>query len=221
MKRLLLSPVLAKWCELIGLWMIIGGLIADGVLFIDAIFWEAIPPKPEKWLSLAFTLTIALGVWIEHIGAKMLEAPRRLTLQQRSVVAEKMRSFAKIADNAKQEAAVFPTSFTSVESGNLADDIASALEEAEWRVTRYPVTYSPVGTTFAIEGVALLIPKNNVRALRIAHALVSALRSAGIDTEIADFRRNGCEELSTRPSQGYIDSNPSCSAISVMVGERP
>jgi hypothetical protein len=101
MKRLLLSLGSARWLESIGLWMIIGGLVAEAALFIDAIFWELIPSKPSKWLSFVFTLTIAIGVWLEHVGMAEAESVRRkprreLLIGKIPLITEALRSFGNI-----------------------------------------------------------------------------------------------------------------------------
>lgn len=64
MKRSLLRVFSAETVELIGLWLIISGLVGEAVL----IFWK-IETSWEKPLTFVFTVAIALGVWIESVGA--------------------------------------------------------------------------------------------------------------------------------------------------------
>jgi hypothetical protein len=68
MKRWLLSVVSPERLETVGLWLIVIGLLAEAALIANAMLFESIPPKFEKVLSAIFTIAIAAGVWIEHVG---------------------------------------------------------------------------------------------------------------------------------------------------------
>lgn len=134
-------------------------------------------------------------------------APRRLTQEQLTTIAEKMKSWAKLTDGHAQSAAVFPFP-PNFESSSLAGQIISALETAGWKINTYPVTYAmPIG---AVSGVGILTSSNS-RGIAVANSLVEALRAEGIHAGIIDIKRRGCEEMGY--TQEAIDSNPSCSSI--------
>ena len=60
----------------VGLWLIVMGLVAEAIMFLDAILFGALPPKLDKPLSVIFTLAIAAGVWIEYVGGNAIEAAK-------------------------------------------------------------------------------------------------------------------------------------------------
>jgi hypothetical protein len=71
MKRSLLRVLSAEKAEFIGLWLIIAGLVGEAVL----IFWK-IDPSWERPLTFVFTVAIALGVWIESVGASDISSEK-------------------------------------------------------------------------------------------------------------------------------------------------
>lgn len=71
MKRLLLSWLSAELLETIGLWLIIGGLIGEAALVFSWLETEF-----EKPLTFAFTVAIALGVWLENVGASDISSEK-------------------------------------------------------------------------------------------------------------------------------------------------
>jgi len=115
MKRWLLSLVSAETLETIGLWLIIVGLIGEAGLVFS---WFETQAHFEKSLTFVFTLAIAFGVWLEHVGAadissekdariaeanaraleaqlelEKLRAPRHLSREQWAAVIDKIRPF--------------------------------------------------------------------------------------------------------------------------------
>jgi hypothetical protein len=46
----------------------VSGLLAEAAVIADALTIEMIPSKLDKLLSAIFTVAIAAGVWIEHVG---------------------------------------------------------------------------------------------------------------------------------------------------------
>ena len=86
--RLLLSIASAETLNSVGLYLIIVGLVAEAVV----VFF--VPSgRSEKLLSISFTLVIALGVWVEHVGTEALSAPRTLRDGQQAVIIAKLRTF--------------------------------------------------------------------------------------------------------------------------------
>jgi hypothetical protein len=75
MKRLL-SLFSAESVEVLGLWLIVVGLVLEAALIADALIMELLPTKFDKPLSIAFTLMIAVGVWIEHAAASKSKVAR-------------------------------------------------------------------------------------------------------------------------------------------------
>jgi hypothetical protein len=218
MKRSFLSPEALKS---FGLWLIVVALLAEALLVIDGMTLESLTPKWEKLLTALFTVAIAFGVWVEHFGAKIVDAPRRLTAEQQKEIAEKLKPFTKVteptpAEIGTQEAAVFANDWKSMEAVILANDIAASLQLAGWRVNRNSVTH---GMSLTVSGVSLIVPMTNPRALTVAEAVIAALAANRIWAHICPLRRNGCEESGWPPEE--IASTPGCSAISLVVGERP
>lgn len=153
-----------------------------------------------------------------QLALERFKAPRTLAEAQLSDITSKMSKWATLPKSgASQSVAVFSVSDT-FESKTLADQIATALgpEGAKWTINRFPVMY---GMQFSVSGVALLIPKSNPRGLEVANDLANVLNGNGITAFIAPERRDGCEEMKGFEQKADID--PSCSAISVMVGEKP
>lgn len=70
MKRSFLSP---ECLVLVGLWLIIGGLAGEAALIVEGMLFEIISSKLEKSLTILFTVAIALGVWLEHAAASIVE----------------------------------------------------------------------------------------------------------------------------------------------------
>lgn len=142
-------------------------------------------------------------------------APRQLDSLQQKSIADKMSNWSKLPGGQKQRVAVFPYP-PSFEGGHLANQILSVLSDAGWDTNTYPVTY---GFNFTgIFGIGVLT-SSNPRGIAVAKSLVEALRSVGLDANVIDIKRKGCEELGIK--QDTIESEPSCSAISVFVGNHP
>lgn len=140
-------------------------------------------------------------------------APRQLSPEQQTLIAESLSTLATIA-GVKQSVAVFPTS-SSFESAHLADEIAATLDAAGWDINRNSVTY---GVPYSVSGVGLLT-SSNPRAISTATALAKALNDAGIASFIIPTKRSGCEEMKLPPAR--ISSDPWCSQISIFVGDHP
>jgi hypothetical protein len=151
---------------------------------------------------------------LEKLKAKL--AWRNLASEQQRAVGEKMARWAKLpVGGAKQSVAVFSIT-GSFESTRLADQIADALgpSGAGFTINRYPVTY---GISLSVSGVAMLT-SSNPRGNSVAEALVEALNEQGIIASVAAQKAIGCEETKMWNS---IDTDPACSAVSIMVGDHP
>jgi hypothetical protein len=159
-----------------GLWLIIGALLADGAV----IFW--VPSPTDKPLSFICDLAIALGVWVEHIGAGAKEAPRVLTAEQRARITEKVKQFA----GQEFVGSVAPGAGDALP---LWRQIAGALRDANWTLAPPPAmsvdNIVPVGlaaTTSTAVGI-LISPHGFMSSpalLTHAEALAGALNEEGI-----------------------------------------
>lgn len=88
MNGFFLAIASAVTLKTVGLWLIILGLVAEAAVIIF------VPSgSVEKSLSVTFTLVIALGVWVEHIGAESIAGPRVLTQEQRGRIVDKLKQF--------------------------------------------------------------------------------------------------------------------------------
>lgn len=124
MRRLLLSAATDKTLERIGLWLIIAGLIGEAILIIAAIPPEKIPGEAARVLSIICTLAIAFGVWVEHVGSAAVAAPRRLTVRQRAILSDRLKTFSGTN---------FAMSVAGAEAIDFAADIADALKASGWQ----------------------------------------------------------------------------------------
>ena|ERR1700736_2912885 len=152
---------------------------------------------------------------LDTIKAKL--SWRTLTKPQQRAVAQKMSVWAKLPEgDTRQSVAVFSTNGL-FESTQLADQISEALgpNGAGFTIYRYPVTY---GISVSVSGVALLT-SSHPRGLKVANALVEALVEQNINASIAPQRAPGCENM--RDFEDRKDTDPACSAISIMVGDHP
>jgi hypothetical protein len=194
MNRLLFSIVSPERLELIGLSLIIGGLVAEGARTLDSLFWEAIPLRPSRWMSLTFTLVVAIGVWLEHVGmaevAALRRKPRRELLAGKlEIITGAVRSFTNITF----DAGIGPN------DGDVEDflwDLESGLWAAGWTQVSWT---RPTGQTggvlrggsgrpalgeVAASNVSVQIhPGQEDRYGPAANALVEALNKAGFDAQ--------------------------------------
>jgi hypothetical protein len=88
MNGFFLAIASAVTLKTVRLWLIILGLVAEAaaIIFVPS-------GSVEKSLSVTFTLVIALGVWVEHIGAESIAGPRVLTQEQRGRIVDKLKQF--------------------------------------------------------------------------------------------------------------------------------
>jgi hypothetical protein len=174
----LLSLASPKRLKLIGLWMIIAGLIGDAgiIAFIPS-------GTIEKILSALSSLVIALGVWVEEVGADAINAPRELDDKQAQEIIAKISAFpgtpfAIDADPAAEYAFV--------------NRLIEVLQRAGWRWQSYSTSLCtlPVGDISALplgtigiqhadgSGVQLRINRDSTVLMEPAHALAFALTNA-------------------------------------------
>jgi hypothetical protein len=120
----------AELVEKVGLWAIIAGLIGEALQIIYAFFLSEISFAWDKSLSAFFTLTIALGVWIEHAGAAEAAArhrrPRRELFGSHGAFIQALRAFPGMEFDIG----------SGPNDGEVEDfiwDIEPALEEAGWK----------------------------------------------------------------------------------------
>lgn len=141
-----------------------------------------------------------------------LRAPRVLTAEQRLDIAAKMAAWKTLKGGETQRVAVFALN-NDLEAVSLANQIADALGQsgAGWAINRYPVMY---GESFAADGVGLLAT-TTPRGVEVASALLHALDANGIASSIVFRDHAGCS------SPKKIEEDSGCSAISVMVGNKP
>src|ERR1700674_1657345 len=136
--RFLLSLASPEALKFVGLWMIIAGLVAEAAVII------AVPSGGlEKTLSVLFTLLIAAGVWIEHVGTAALEAVQQ---KEAALSQEQLRkqigprridseTFLKALEGKPKAPAEIMFSREDGEAFQLAIQIRNLLREAGWVVT--------------------------------------------------------------------------------------
>ncbi len=76
MRRWLLSRFSAERLEIIGLWLIIVGLVGEAALVVVMVPPELIPAVADRALTIVSTLAIALGVWLENVGAAAISGEK-------------------------------------------------------------------------------------------------------------------------------------------------
>lgn len=153
-----------------------------------------------------------------QLALEKFRAPRSLSVEQRADIVSRMSKWATIpASGESQSVAVFSLD-SSFESANLANQIAEVLgpQGAAWRMSRYPVMY---GNSYSVTGVGMLTA-SNPRGIAVAKDLVAALTAHGIEAFVIPDKRRGCEEMGPE-YQAQADSNPACSSISIIVGDKP
>jgi hypothetical protein len=98
MKRLL-SLFSTESIEVVGLWLIVVGLVLEVALIADALIMELLPTKFDKPLSMAFTLMIAVGVWVEHAAASKSKVARDAEAELKFARLDKKITPREINDN--------------------------------------------------------------------------------------------------------------------------
>ena len=215
MKRWLLFLASPTWLERVGLWMIVGGLIAEALLIVDALTIESLPSKLDKPLSAIFTVAIALGVWIEHVGAEAIKsrerAPRHLERKQWAALIKTLRFFAP-----QQFDVAALTS--DPEAINFGREIESNLRSAGWRQLdwksgggglqqAFQPSGSPLWGIVTIEGVLIAVhPERASELFPIGKELMDGLIDAGIDAR-------------AEPASGGKNAN--VAAIHILIGKKP
>jgi hypothetical protein len=136
--RAVLSLASPETLKSLGLWLIIGGLVAEAAVIVF------VPSgKTEKTLSVIFTLVIAAGVWIEHVGASALEAaheaqarlelaklqgPRNLSPAAQGQILARLKTFGAKPFN-------IGVLIGGLEPGSeLADQLIAILSAASWQL---------------------------------------------------------------------------------------
>jgi hypothetical protein len=228
MKRLLLSVARAETIETFGLRLIILGLIAEAVLIAYALSIEPLPASLDKLLSAMFTLAIAMGVWIEHIGVNAKAAPRNLTIAQQKRIATKMASFNGLR-------AVLGAVPPSVTNTDVLEQLLSALRMADVdafiNLNGVEASVSPTGasnrgtmlTKGFPNGIAMIFTTGNERAEAFSTALANAL----IDEKLAATVVGGRDEermawrLREGAAAGLTRNDKQFEPVIVVVGDKP
>ena len=207
--------------------LFIGSLVV-GVISTIVIVWMS-NVKEEHWSDLRrrsderiaelSTETAAANARAKEaeLALAKFKAPRHLSPEQQAELVQKMSAWSVIPKSGlPQSVAVFAIS-TAFEANAFADQLATTLgpQGAKWSVNRNHVMY---GKSFTLRGVGLLISSNK-RAEEISEALVKALNKADIFAFVVPERRLGCEDIPSLIDR--IDTDPACSAISVIVGDKP
>ena len=142
-------------------------------------------------------------------------APRRLSSAQQTSLAAKLAKWANRNEWTKQVAfvAAIPDSH---EGTVFANDILYALKAAGWD-TRAS-TSGMTGTVKGVSGVVVRTSSNPL-AIAVAHALVEALAEERVLASVLPEKARGCEEEGR--SKDYMDKEPACSMIQVIVADHP
>ncbi|UVK44761.1 hypothetical protein BPNPMPFG_000220 [Mesorhizobium sp. AR07] len=152
-----------------------------------------------------------------QLALERFKAPRALSSEQQRDIANRMSKWAVLEKSGeKQSIAVFSVS-DSMESKWLANQLAEILgpDGAKCSINRNSVMY---GASYNVRGVGLLI-SSSPRGAAVATDLLNSLTENGISAFIVPQRRSGCAEM--KGEEDKDDTNPWCSSISLMVGEKP
>lgn len=152
-----------------------------------------------------------------QLQLEKFRSPRVITDEQRVAIVGALSKWALIGDGGqRQSLAVFPID-PSFEAASLADQLATVFgaDGVGFSINRNAVMY---GKTYSLSGVGLLTSRNP-RGITVAAAIAETLNAAGIQAFVLSDRRKGCEDM--EQYKGDAETDPWCSAISLMVGEHP
>jgi len=141
--------------------------------------------------------------------------PRRFSSSQQEIILTKLASLAKPTEFIRQHASVaaFPE---TKEANDFADDIVSILAAAGW--STYKGINGMMGRQPITAGVVVRT-SSNPRSIMAGNALVAALVSEHVVAVVLPERARGCEEEGR--TQEYMDHEPACSMIQVLVRDHP
>jgi uncharacterized membrane protein len=215
-----LSPEKLRW---LGFWLIIIGLIGEAAVIIFVTFG-----KWEKVLTSIFTVMIAIGVWLEKVGADESTEPRHLASEQQQRIASKMAAF-------KGLRAVLGAVPPSAKNTNLLDQIFCALKisdvDAFINLSGVEASVSPTGksnigimlTKGFPDGVTMHYVTGNERGEAFAKALARALNDENIIAAAVGDRDESRMNwrLSQGAENGLTRNDKQFEPVIVVVGDKP
>lgn len=141
-------------------------------------------------------------------------APRRFSSEQKKSLANKLAVWAKPNAFILQHASV--AAFPDTHEANVfAADILSILKAAGWS------TYdgmSGMASPKVTVGVVVRT-SSNPRSIKVGHAFTDALMGERVLASVLPEKAKGCEEEGR--TQEYMDKEPACSMIQILVGDHP
>ena len=177
-----------------------------------------------RGILIAGTLTALTAVatvaflFIQFWASNLRESfagPRHLSANQQQILSRKLGPLAKPTQFIRQHASVGNLPETK-EASDFVDDIVSVLTAAGWTANKG--ISGMMGESPITAGVVIRT-SSNPTSIVAGNALAAALNTEHVVAIVLPERARGCEEEGR--TQEYMDHEPACSMIQVLVREHP